>query len=59
MIHGIGRLEPDKRKLKSKLITIKNGYLKGHLTKEEYEQENSRIQSVIDRIEKEKHIRTK
>lgn len=57
MIHGLGRFTPDERKLKRKLIRLRQAIEEGKITQEEFDKESSKFMEVLDRVQKTKHTR--
>ena len=58
-MHGLGKLEPDERRIKRRIILLKKYYLAGNMTQEEYEEAKNKLTAVLESIKNNKQYRTK
>ncbi len=57
MMHGLGKIEPNERKLKGRLVTIKKRLLRKAITQEVFEHEKKRILGILEVLKSNKHYR--
>lgn len=59
MMHGLGKIEPDERKIRARILLIKKYYLANAISEEQYILERDQLLAVLETIKSNKQYRTK